>query len=90
MNPLIPIIGIGALLLMSRKKAAPASSMDAVAVEKFGRLYELTGEEPLNPASNDLKDVVQYFQAVVGTSRVDGVYDAETDAALDDAIAGFI
>lgn len=88
MNPLLPILGVGALFLLSRKGGG-AQSMNAMATEKFGRLYQLTGSDQWDLSKTPMTDVVRDFQLTMGVTRTDGVYDAETNSVLDDAIAGF-
>ena len=88
MSPLVPLVAIGALFALGRRggSAGSMNSMDSMAHSKFSRLHELTGEAAWDVGKRPLPDVVQEFQVVMGTSRQDGVFDGETNSALDAAL----
>lgn len=63
--------------------------MESTAAAKFARLHELTGDSDWDPTARPLVDIIREFQVTADTTRIDGVFDAETSSALDEAIAGF-
>lgn len=65
----------------------PTPEEEAMLLEDSARaMFEVlaykTGDSDFDPTVNPLKDIIQYFQAVMGASRTDGVFDWETQALL--------
>jgi hypothetical protein len=87
-----PLVGAAAviLLMMSSKSAPSLSPEEQRAHDKFKELAEKTGNDAYHPDKHPLEEIVRGFQVSVGLSDPDGVFDEETESALEEVLVGLI